>query len=41
MSDKTEALAGLTVLDTSGSPVSVGSLWSEKAAVIGFVRHFG
>ncbi len=41
MSSKTEALAALTVLDTDGMPVAIGSLWATQPAVVGFVRHFG
>lgn len=41
MSSKADVLAALTILDTDGMPVSVGSLWATQSAVVGFVRHFG
>jgi hypothetical protein len=36
-----KALAPLTVLDEAGRPVVLGSLWSERPAVVVFVRQFG
>lgn len=31
----------LTLLDTSGKPVRLSSLWSEKPLLLAFTRHFG
>lgn len=41
MTDKARALGALSVLDTDGQPVPADTLWAERTAVIGFVRHFG
>lgn len=35
------AVADLTVLDTDGNEVRVGSLWEEGPAVIVWLRHYG
>jgi hypothetical protein len=35
------ALAAAEVKDVEGRPVRLGSLWSDKPAVIVWVRHFG
>lgn len=35
------ALADATVLDASGAPRPLGALWSERPAVVVFLRHFG
>lgn len=37
----TTALAQLTVLDLSGTPVRVGSLWADQTRVLVWLRHFG
>jgi hypothetical protein len=34
-------LAKMTVLDTQGQPVELGSLWKDHAVALVFVRHFG
>ena len=31
----------MTVLDGTGTPVKLGTLWRDKPAALGFVRHFG
>jgi hypothetical protein len=36
-----QALAPLTVLDLSGQPVAMGSLWAERTRVLVWLRHFG
>lgn len=35
------ALAQMTVLDETGTSVSLGSFWIKRPAVLAFVRHFG
>jgi len=35
------ALAAMPVLDATGTPVLLGTLWRDRTAVIAFVRHFG
>ncbi len=35
------ALADVNVTDTEGNPVRLGSLWSDRPAVVIWVRHFG
>jgi hypothetical protein len=35
------ALAPLTVLDLTGTPVVLGSLWAERSRVLVWLRHFG
>jgi hypothetical protein len=35
------ALGQMTVLDETGTAVSLGSFWVERPAVLAFVRHFG
>jgi hypothetical protein len=37
----TESLAPVTVLDTVGAPVVLGSLWKERPVALVFIRHFG
>lgn len=34
-------LADVTVLDTEGETYRLGDAWSEKPAVVVFVRHYG
>jgi len=36
-----QRLEALTVLDTEGHPVVLGSLWARRSRVLVFVRHFG
>lgn len=38
---RADELATLSVLDARGEPVALASLWSERPAVLVFVRHFG
>lgn len=35
------ALAGITLPDTEGQEVRLGSLWQEGPAVLVFLRHYG
>jgi len=35
------ALAAAEVKDAEGKPVRLGTLWSDKPAVVIWVRHFG
>jgi hypothetical protein len=39
--DVGRALAGATVLDEAERPVRLGSFWTERPAVLAFLRHFG
>ena len=41
MDAKVDALGALSVFDVEGNPVPAASLWAERPAVVGFVRHFG
>ncbi|HET6841872.1 MAG TPA: hypothetical protein VFK06_09315 [Candidatus Angelobacter sp.] len=34
-------LASITLPDTEGNLVRLGSLWAEKPAVLVFLRHWG
>jgi len=34
-------LEPIEVLDTSGAPVVLGSLWKDRPVVVFFIRHFG
>jgi len=36
-----QSLAGITLPDSSGVPVRLGSLWESNPAVIVFLRHYG
>jgi hypothetical protein len=36
-----EEIAALTVLDMEGRPVPLRSLWTDRPAVLVFLRHFG
>ncbi len=36
-----DRLAVLTLLDDSGAPVRLGDLWSARAVVLAFLRHYG
>lgn len=35
------SLNDVTVLDLSGQPVSLPSLWADRPAVLVFLRHYG
>jgi len=35
------ALAAVEVKDVDGRPVRLGTLWSDRPAVLVWVRHFG
>ncbi len=39
--NRADDLAAMTVLDETGQPVVLGTLWAERPAVLAFVRHFG
>ncbi|MEM6795558.1 MAG: hypothetical protein AAF725_16385 [Acidobacteriota bacterium] len=34
-------LAELTALDTDGQTVRLGDYWSDRPAILVFIRHFG
>lgn len=36
-----ERLAPIQVLDLDGAPYRLGDAWSERTAVLLFIRHFG
>ena len=35
------ALSGITLPDTDGNEVRLGSLWQEGPAIVVFLRHYG
>lgn len=41
MLTRADDLATMTVLDAAKQPVTLGTLWKDKPAVLVFVRHFG
>ncbi len=42
MSDTLSAtLAGISLLETGGDNVRLGSLWDEGPAILVFLRHYG
>ena len=41
MTNIAEKLAELEVEDLEGGRVALGSLWTERPAVVAFIRHFG
>ncbi|HEY5924441.1 MAG TPA: hypothetical protein VIV11_22340 [Kofleriaceae bacterium] len=41
MLNRADDLAKLTVLDEHGKTVELGTLWSNRTAVLVFTRHFG
>jgi hypothetical protein len=41
MSDFAAALAPISLPDTQGQQVRLGSIWEERPAVIAFLRHYG
>jgi len=34
-------LAGLTLPDSEGNRIRLGSIWAEAPAVVAFLRHYG
>jgi hypothetical protein len=34
-------LAEITLPDTEGNRIQLGSLWSKSCAVVAFLRHYG
>lgn len=36
-----QALAGIELPDSNGSPVRLGSLWKSNPALVVFLRHYG
>ena len=36
-----QSLENVTVLDTEGQSLTLGSLWQEAPRVLVFVRHYG
>ena len=41
MLTRADDLARMNVLDERGAPVSLATMWADRAAVLVFVRHFG
>ncbi len=41
MLSRADDLATMTVLDSTGASVVLGTLWRDQPAVLVFVRHFG
>jgi len=41
MLGRADDLATMTVLDEHGAAQPLGPLWSDRSAVLVFVRHFG
>ena len=41
MLTRADDLATMTVLDAQQQPITLGTLWKDKPAVLVFVRHFG
>ena len=41
MTDIARRLEGIELTDDEGNPVTVGSAWSERPALVVFIRHFG
>jgi hypothetical protein len=39
--DLIQRLAAIPEQDVEGQPVTLGSLWRDRTAVLVFVRHFG
>ncbi|MEM7582299.1 MAG: hypothetical protein AAF560_02880 [Acidobacteriota bacterium] len=35
------ALAGITLPDTDGQQIELGSLWQDQPAILVFLRHYG
>jgi peroxiredoxin len=36
-----DKLADITLPDSDGQQIQLGSLWAEKPAVVVFLRHYG
>jgi hypothetical protein len=41
MKDLARSLAEIELLDADERPVKLGEAWSERPALIVFIRHFG
>lgn len=41
MTSVAHRLADIEVLDLDGRAISVGTAWSERPALLVFIRHFG
>ncbi len=41
MLTRADDLATMSVLDENGNPITLGTLWHDKTAVLVFTRHFG
>lgn len=41
MIDPAQPLESIEIVDADGEPVRVGSAWSERPALLVFIRHFG
>ena len=41
MSSRADDLAGMTVLDADRTAVPLGSFWTDRPAILVFIRHFG
>jgi hypothetical protein len=41
MANIAQALANIELVDDGGQPVTVGSAWKERPALLVFIRHFG
>jgi hypothetical protein len=38
---RADALAGIVLLDEDGDEVRLGEIWSERPAVLVWLRHYG
>jgi hypothetical protein len=36
-----QALSGIEIVDETGAPVPIETLWNATPVVLAFVRHFG
>lgn len=41
VNDMVARLAAVTVLDTAGNSIQLGTLWDERPIVLAMIRHFG
>jgi len=41
MNEPASRLASIEILDDQGNPVTVGSAWRDRPALLVFIRHFG
>jgi hypothetical protein len=41
MQDVARRLAPIEISDAAGSPVVLGTAWSERPVLLVFIRHFG